>query len=263
MGIAIQQTLLVVAQSASDPLAPFPDSSRSTSSLWIAGIMLVAGAAILAAVFLFFRRSGASGPGRVSLRRAWAGLRGLLTGGADRHRATPMDHADLAPAVLAADQSYRRLFDLKRDVEELAQRLAIEMDARAARLEELIAKSEDRISRLERLSPTTAAAAGWGAPSPVSPPPPPRVEVVPRGVPTTLGAGVSAGAARSTSGSAAESPVAGALSTRPAMAPGTPGLDGLSAQIYRLADEGMSAVEIAQRLGQPTGKVELIVALRR
>ena len=262
MGIAIQQTLLVVAQSASDPLAPFPASSRSTSSLWIAGIMLVAGAAILAAVLLF-RRSGASGPGRDSLQRAWAGLVGLLTGRAGTHRATPRDYDDLAPAVLAADQSYRRLFDLKRDVEELAQRLAIEMDARAARLEELIAKSEERISRLERLSPTTAAASGWGAPSPVSPPPLPRVEVVPRGVPTTLGAGVSAGAARSTSGAAAESPVAGALSARPAMAPGTPGLDGLSAQIYRLTDEGMSAVEIAQKLGQPTGKVELIVALRR
>ena len=33
--------------------------------------------------------------------------------------------------------------------------------------------------------------------------------------------------------------------------------------IYRLADEGKSALEIAQALDQPTGEVELILALRR
>ena len=36
-------------------------------------------------------------------------------------------------------------------------------------LEELIAKGEERISRLERLSPTTAAASGWGTPAGFAP----------------------------------------------------------------------------------------------
>ena len=39
--------------------------------------------------------------------------------------------------------------------------------------------------------------------------------------------------------------------------------DPMNQQIYQLADEGLTAVEIAQRLGQHTGKVELILALRR
>jgi hypothetical protein len=36
----------------------------------------------------------------------------------------------------------------------------------------------------------------------------------------------------------------------------------LAQQIFRLADAGLGPAEIAQRLGQHTGKVELIIALR-
>ncbi len=39
--------------------------------------------------------------------------------------------------------------------------------------------------------------------------------------------------------------------------------DPMTGEIYRLADAGMGPVEIARRLGQHTGKVELILALRR
>lgn len=39
--------------------------------------------------------------------------------------------------------------------------------------------------------------------------------------------------------------------------------DALKQQIYDLADQGKKPVEIAQRLGQHAGKVELILALRR
>ena len=39
--------------------------------------------------------------------------------------------------------------------------------------------------------------------------------------------------------------------------------DTLKQQIYDLADQGQKPIEIAQRLGQHTGKVELILALRR
>ena len=39
--------------------------------------------------------------------------------------------------------------------------------------------------------------------------------------------------------------------------------DALKQQIYDLADQGQKPIEIAQRLGQHTGKVELILALRR
>lgn len=40
------------------------------------------------------------------------------------------------------------------------------------------------------------------------------------------------------------------------------GVDPLNQRIFSLADEGVPTVEIARRLEQPTGKVELILALR-
>lgn len=39
--------------------------------------------------------------------------------------------------------------------------------------------------------------------------------------------------------------------------------DPLSRRVYELADEGLPPVEIARALSQPTGKVELILALRQ
>jgi hypothetical protein len=42
-----------------------------------------------------------------------------------------------------------------------------------------------------------------------------------------------------------------------------PKRDPLNQQIYELADEGLAPVEIARRLEQQTGKVELVLALRR
>lgn len=43
---------------------------------------------------------------------------------------------------------------------------------------------------------------------------------------------------------------------------GGEGGDPITRDVYRLADEGCSPVQIAQRLEQHTGKVELILALR-
>jgi hypothetical protein len=41
------------------------------------------------------------------------------------------------------------------------------------------------------------------------------------------------------------------------------GGDPMAREIYQLSDQGLPPVEIARRLGQHTGKVELILALRR
>jgi len=43
----------------------------------------------------------------------------------------------------------------------------------------------------------------------------------------------------------------------------TPDLDGPHAPVYRLADDGLSAADIAQEVGKTTGEVELILALRK
>jgi len=55
------------------------------------------------------------------------------------------------------------------------------------------------------------------------------------------------------------------LEPKPVPRPVAAGMGGdpMAGEIYRLADAGLPPVEIAGRLGQHTGKVELILALRR
>ena len=45
-------------------------------------------------------------------------------------------------------------------------------------------------------------------------------------------------------------------------APGAGAGDPLSRSVHELADQGLSSVEIAQRLDEPVGKIELVLALR-
>jgi len=55
---------------------------------------------------------------------------------------------------------------------------------------------------------------------------------------------------------------AGTSTNQPA--PGvTPAGDPIAAEVYALADQGRTALEIASALDEPTGKVELILALRQ
>lgn len=108
------------------------------------------------------------------------------------------------------DVTGREAYDaLARDAEELAQRLAAELDAKADRIERLLARADERLRRMD---------------------------------------GVSAG------------------EPKPRRAPAVTSADDvrdpLNRQVYALADEGLTPVAIAQRLDQPTGKVELILALR-
>ena len=39
--------------------------------------------------------------------------------------------------------------------------------------------------------------------------------------------------------------------------------DPVSSEVYELADQGLTALEIAGELDEPTGKIELILALRQ
>jgi len=117
---------------------------------------------------------------------------------------TPTERlADLRQTAAGRDT----LHTVMADVEELAQRLAAQLDNKAARIEKLIADADDRLARLEQ------AAAG-----PAPEPAPPHLT------------------------NHSEDP------TR--------------ARIYELADKGLSSIDIARRLDQPTGHVELILSLR-
>jgi hypothetical protein len=118
------------------------------------------------------------------------------------------------------------------DLEEITERLAAEMDAKAARLEQLIAQADERLERLEAYG-AGHAVAGEGA---------------------AARHGVHGGGRRSGNGSTM------AMASR-AITEDAP--DPMSRQIYRLADEGLPSVEIARKLDQQVGSVELVLALRR
>lgn len=125
-----------------------------------------------------------------------------------------------------------------RDTEELAQHLARAMDTRAARLETLIREADDRLRRLEQ-------ARTWSTPA----------------LPDGRG-GESMGPGRSPSGShLAVRPTAGEPRDRVGSIENDPA-DAVQRQIFALADEGLGPVEIARRVNQPTGQIELMLALR-
>ncbi|MFI4897733.1 MAG: hypothetical protein ACIARR_07900 [Phycisphaerales bacterium JB059] len=113
------------------------------------------------------------------------------------------------------------------DAEELTRRLAAILDNKAARLELLIEEADERLARLDRASIGASVSV-----RPVEP---------------------DAGAFRTSAPEPA--PVA--------PAPQHAASDPTHRQIYELADAGLGPVEIAQRLDQPIGQVELILNLRR
>lgn len=106
------------------------------------------------------------------------------------------------------------------DIEELAERLAAKLDAKAARLERLLAQADARLAALGQA---------------VEQPGPSASMRVPTGRPTSNVRLVSEND---------ETPAA-------------------HRRVYELADQGLASREIAQRLSQPVGQVELVLALRR
>ncbi len=136
---------------------------------------------------------------------------------------------------------------LSADVEELCQRLAAHMDNKAARLEHLLEEADEKIRRMERLNGASGGQeAGRGS----------RLEADP--------GEVRGGYADGEHGSRGLNDRAGEsrAETR-GQEYRTPDVDPMHRRIYELADEGLNPVEIAGRLNQPTGQVELVLALRR
>jgi len=126
---------------------------------------------------------------------------------------------------LAAERSTeRQMQSLVLELEQLSRTMAGQLDAKAAKLEALIAQANDAADRLESASRPAGPEA-----------PPNRL------------AGELAEAVRNGKSGPAES-----------------GLAGLSAHrdIYALADAGEPLAKIAQKTKRPAGEVELILALR-
>ena len=122
------------------------------------------------------------------------------------------------------------------ELEGLSRRLADELDSRADRLEKLIADADDRLARLERLTASIVHASPETA----------------HGLAEVKHFGACGGGTGPTGDQAVRSAAAVIAE-----------IDPIALEVYQLADGGLPPVQIAQRLGQHTGKVELILALRR
>ncbi len=112
------------------------------------------------------------------------------------------------------------------ELSDMARQITAQLDTRAAKLEALIKEADEKIAALRALSSTSPATA---------PAPPLAV-------------------------SQSEAPIPETPPPPPRYEP--PPLDPRNQQIYDLADEGRTLLEIARETGRSSGEVELILALR-
>lgn len=141
-----------------------------------------------------------------------------------------------------AAQAAEELRALMAEARLLADELAEQLDARSEELRALLA-------RVERLD---AASSSIGVDHA-------QREIKPRPASASADPAIPASSPQ-LGGHEAVPPI-----SRPRVNPIADGVepDAIAREIYRLSDSGLPPVEIASRLGQHTGKVELILALRR
>jgi hypothetical protein len=162
-----------------------------------------------------------------------------------KRQATQIDPREQLERVRQRDAVRDDLRTLMVEVEQLAKRMGAQLDAKAVRLERLIDEADRKLAELEMAGgePVTGGneqRASAASPSPRDPVTAPHAG---RDRPAS-DPGVS------------RSPNAAATTERePA--------DPLAASVHRLADTGLDAMQIARKLGEHVGKVELILALRK
>lgn len=169
--------------------------------------------------------------GGVMLLVAWSLMRLRSKRKHGRPMATPQE---LIERNRQARGMQGQLEELMIEVEALARRFGVQMDAKARRLENLLSQADERIEELRELQGQ-----------------PPRETADPPG----------------TSEPAVESADVTSTSEQPtprSQAPAQPIVeDPLADSVYKLADTGMDAHAIAMQLNEHVGKVELILALRK
>ncbi|HEV2295797.1 MAG TPA: hypothetical protein VGR35_18255 [Tepidisphaeraceae bacterium] len=131
----------------------------------------------------------------------------------------------------------REMSNLLVELSEMARQVTAQLDTRATKLELLMREADEKIETLQRLQ--SSVPVGPSAPGSAA---------MPR---------QSAAAERD----ALMQPLHAQSTTSPH--PPQPVVDPRYAEIYALADQGRSPVDIASRLGRPSGEVELILALRQ
>jgi hypothetical protein len=191
--------------------------------------------AIVATAYVFMRAK------RKSDRQFMQDARGTGAGGGGAGR--------LGGGGMTSEESYRDVYrqalssqrrvetqmsDLLVELEKMARQMNAQLDTRAARIEELIRQADERLAMLNE---------ALGKEGGRSPRDYPRDE--------------------SSGGAELEAVKDEAMEVEEPPPPAPIPIDPRHAAVYRLADQGHTAGEIAREVGQPAGEVELILALRR
>jgi hypothetical protein len=144
-----------------------------------------------------------------------------------RKRKDPLENAPARTGFAQQRAVERDMQHLLVEYEQMIRNMTAGLDTRAAKLELLISEADEKLAALR--AATAAAADGLNTP----------------------GAPVHARApANGLVGPAAAPPLASS------------GPDPRHAEVYALADEGLSPRDVARKLGRPNGEIELILALR-
>jgi DNA-binding NarL/FixJ family response regulator len=150
----------------------------------------------------------------------------LLRNSAKKKQRDPLDGGGIAGRMSLAQQraTERQMESLLVELSEMSRQISSQLDTRAAKLEALIREADEKIEQLQNARPDHG--------------PTPSVQ-------------------------RRQPPMAEEEEERPPMRLVVPeAVDPRHAEVYRLADQGQTPQQIAQRLGRPSGEIELILALR-
>lgn len=215
----------IVFSLASGATVPVPEALKDNP---MAGFLLAAG--VLLFTIVFYRR--------VRMQRA---------------KPAPSPPRERLNEIRSQAASRQDLTSAMTEVEEITRRCAAHLDNKAARLEHLIELADERLAQLESLT-----AGELPAPPPAARAPEPSLGTVMPEAPPAQPNRVTGDELRLRHEVERAAPT-----PRPAPDPlTTPAPDPLTQRVYDLADQGVSQLEIAQRLDEQIGKVELILALR-
>lgn len=154
-----------------------------------------------------------------------------------KRKRDPLDHMGTRSSPMATQRSVEReMSNLLVELSEMARQVTAQLDTRATKLELLMKEADEKIETLRKLQQSAPPPAAASSQTPSTPAL--RQSVAER--------------------EALMQPLDAPLSPPP-----EPAIDPRHAEIYALADQGRTPVDIASRLGRPSGEIELILALRQ
>ena len=288
----LQASISFFLAEATPAATPAASGGPSVLGFWLAIVLVGAGLTIfgIAVVGWLRRRTPTPSPATAESESMYDTVRAapaMATSTPKALERAPVARPMAAPVVQQSPTTMeaQNLLRLMGEAEELCARLGRELDDKAQRIERLLARAEGRLGSdlapQPAPLPITTRTPAYDQ-QPIAQPqstrgnPPaytPRPEIVTRsvGIPSPISSVAFAGPSPYYSPTASASQLQQQPASQPAqtrMAPAAPaaqdpfGVDPLTRDIYTLADAGHSAQAIAQQLGQHTGKVELILALR-